>query len=182
MAQEVATPFLSELERAWLRAFLLHGNKTQAVIDAGFEVEDRLHAAAMGASIARRQSIREALADVQSRLEEDGRFAPTPENIMRELAAVAFSRVTDFVRIAEDGRPELDLSRMDHTTSAAIASIEPSEYGHKVKVHDKLKALEIMAKVHGMLKDVKVDISFDEIQERIAAGRARLAPPPPIDE
>lgn len=72
------------------------------------------------------------------------------ERVVEELAAIGFSRVTDFLYVENNTlmiRPSEELSAGE---KAAIASIERTANGFKVKFYDKLKALELLGKHMGM--------------------------------
>ena len=74
----------------------------------------------------------------------------TGEAILRELAAIAFSDFTDYVRV-EDGAVVLTDSRaLDQPHRAAIAGIKDIGKGVEIKLHDKQKALELLAKYLGV--------------------------------
>ena len=70
---------------------------------------------------------------------------------MRELAKVAGVNAADFVSIDDDGKPHLNLTGVKRAQMAAVASVdsETTEFGVKarVKMHDKLKALDMLAKM-----------------------------------
>lgn len=69
---------------------------------------------------------------------------------MEELVAIGFAKVTDFLCVKND---ELVIKSTDALTpeaEAAIASIERTSQGLKVKFYDKLKALELLGKYIGM--------------------------------
>ena len=78
----------------------------------------------------------------------------TPEKIIDELAAIAFARAPDYL-VVEDGQIRLrdDLKPRQR---AAVASVEKSTTGIKVKFYDKMKALELLGKYLGLFdgKDV----------------------------
>lgn len=72
----------------------------------------------------------------------------TPKQVMEELVAIGFARVTDFLCV-EDGDLVIRETPPPQT-EAAIASIEKTSHGWKVKFYDKLKALELLGKYMGM--------------------------------
>ena len=72
------------------------------------------------------------------------------ENILNELVAIGFARVTNYLFV-EDGqiclRPGETLSDRE---AAAICSVEKTASGVKVKFYDKMKALELLGKEVGL--------------------------------
>ena len=72
------------------------------------------------------------------------------KKVVEELAAIGFARATDFMTV-EDGslviRSTGELSKMDR---AAIASIESTSNGIRLKLYDKMKALELLGKHLGL--------------------------------
>lgn len=67
-----------------------------------------------------------------------------PEAVVKELAAIGMTRATDVLNI-EDGQVVLkDPAQMGKYHAAAIASVEKTTGGWKIKFYDKLKALELL--------------------------------------
>ena len=74
----------------------------------------------------------------------------SPERVLEELQAIGFVRASDFLSAGED---TLTLKAYDALTpaqSAAVASMEVTKTGVKVKFYDKLKALELMGRHFGL--------------------------------
>lgn len=74
----------------------------------------------------------------------------SPEQVMRELAAIAFARVPDLLEI--DGTNVKLKDNLKPSQRAAVASVEKSTTGIKVKFYDKLKALELLGKHFGLFE------------------------------
>lgn len=71
----------------------------------------------------------------------------TREEILAELAAIGFARVTDFYEWQE-GKPVPRRTLTDRG-NAAVAAVETGTHGLRLKVYDKLKALELLGKCLG---------------------------------
>ena len=69
----------------------------------------------------------------------------SPERVLQELAAIAFARVPDYVD--SEGNLKTGLKPLQR---AAIASVEKTSSGVKVKFYDKMKALELLGKHFGL--------------------------------
>jgi len=69
----------------------------------------------------------------------------TEERILQELAAIGFARAEDYLEIRE-GQPLLKQGQH----MAAIAAVETTSKGIKVKFYDKLKALELLGRHVGL--------------------------------
>ena len=77
---------------------------------------------------------------------------PKADDILQELYAIAMARATDYMTV-RDGA--LEIRSTDELTpgqAAAIASMERSTGGLKLKFYDKLKALELLGKYLGLFE------------------------------
>ena len=73
-----------------------------------------------------------------------------PKKIVSELAAIGLTRATDVLAI-ENGLVTIKSSgQMGKLHAAAIAGVEKTSTGWKIKFYDKLKALELLGEYLGM--------------------------------
>lgn len=74
----------------------------------------------------------------------------TRSRILQELGRIAF---VDPTAIFTDGFGIKDLDEMTDDARAVIAGMKQTKYGMEIKLHSKLEALSMLAKIAGMLKD-----------------------------
>ena len=74
----------------------------------------------------------------------------TKKQVVEELAAIGFARATNFLSVSEGELTIRDTETLSKADQAAIASIERSSTGIKLKFYDKMKALELLGKYMGM--------------------------------
>ena len=76
----------------------------------------------------------------------------TRKQVVEELAAIGFARATNFLRVSEGELTIRNTDSLSKADQAAIASIERSSTGIKLKFYDKMKALELLGKYMGMFE------------------------------
>lgn len=97
------------------------------------------------------------------------------ERIMKELAAIAFARAPDYL-VVEKGEVNLK-ERLKPLARAAVASIEKSSTGIKVKFYDKMKALELLGKLLKMFDEQGMEQQTEEnnlLEAILAATREEM--------
>lgn len=90
----------------------------------------------------------------------------TRERVLQELAAIAFSDFTDFVRVDDGAVSVTDSRSLSPLQCAAVAAIKDTGKAVELKLYDKQKALETLAKLTGL---------FDRPEEEPTV-RIELAP------
>lgn len=178
---------LSEKQQAFIREYTKDWNGTQAAIRAGYAPRTaNEQASRMLANV----NIADAVAREKARL--IGEAGITAERIMKELAALAFAQMPDFMEWGDDGQMRLKpSSQLSDMQAAAISQITENEKyikalgkGEKlmsrersIKLHDKLSAIEKLMKHMGMIVDKK-EISGpggDAVQVEVKARDYRQA-------
>lgn len=129
----------------------------------------------------RKEKIKNAIKEYRKRLMHE--FDITPKRILSELAALAFSNMSDFYN--DDGTLK-NVSDLPRAISASLNGIEAqiglNEMGQpavtqKIKIHDKKSALETLGKYHGMWTDkFELNVGDNQIQgdERARQMREKL--------
>jgi phage terminase small subunit len=161
----------------FLAEYLKSGNATEAAIKAGYAPDS---AAVTGARLLRKANIRTAVQKVLNKLEI------STENVLAELAKLAFSNMGDFVQPSPDGTQLVpDFSKLTREQMAAIQEIRVDETGGAgdgkrervqrttFKLAAKTPNLELLGKYLKLFTD-RIEISAtDEIIRKLAEGRKR---------
>ena len=155
-------PKLTARQAMFVSEFCVDGNATQAAIRAGYSAKTARQQGALNMANA---AIASEIAKAQTKRLE--RNDVTAERVLQELARVAF---LDVRKLLNDDGTMKPLSELDDDTAATIAGIELSEIRDgegtpigvlkKIKIADKLVALDKLARNLGLLQD-KLKISGD---------------------
>ncbi len=164
---------LTRRQQRFVEEYLIDLNATQAAIRAGYSAK---RASEIGHQLLQKTTVAAAVDKalaIRSR-----RTGINQERILLELARIALVNASDVINMDEatvdDGAARED--------TAAIASVRvkviPTKGGNiterEVKLHDKLKALELLGKHLGMFKDrvdVSVDVNLAELLEKVWSGQ-----------
>lgn len=96
---------------------------------------------------------------IKERMDERSkRTEITQDNVLRELATIAFANVTDFVTIENGVVIVKDTKDIPKNLLPAIASIKESKNGIEVSFYSKDRSLELLGRHLGMFND-KIEIS-----------------------
>lgn len=115
--------------------------------------------------------------------EESAKYDISPDKVINEYAAVAFSDITDFFQQGLYGEPTLkDLRDIPADKAGAIKSIEcqPGRMGlkYKITLHDKLPALKTLSDWMGMTVPERPPVLEEYVREELRdAQRKELVAP-----
>lgn len=165
-------------QRRFCRAYALHGVGSQAAREAGYSPKnDRCQAVKLLKMPHIQAMIKEERAKIEEKQTELEVQADTlrtyhEARVRSELAAIAFSRITDICAFNHNGVLVRAGTSLSDSAVAAIAEITQTsnQFGVnvKVKMHPKLPALQMCAQDLGML------VERHEITEKKAKVYAKL--------
>lgn len=159
---------LTEKQKLFCKEYLVDLNATQAAIRAGYK---SANAYQIGAENLRKPQIQAYLQEKQQ--ERSRRTDITADFVLKQLAAIASTKITDVVNVQnrsiemEDGTtinvPYVVVKNTEELTEeqkVAIASIKQTKNGVEIKMHDKVGTLKLIGDHLGMFNPDKS--SFDE--------------------
>lgn len=136
---------LTEKQKRFVAEYLVDLNATEAAKRAGYSEKT---AYSIGFENLKKPEIQDAIqAAMDARSERTG---ITQDMVIRELAAIGFSKATDYVRIQDGIVLIKDTDGLTDAQKTAISSIEDGKYGVKIRLHDKVRALEKIGEHLGM--------------------------------
>lgn len=141
-------PRLTPKQARFVEEYLTDLNATQAAIRAGYSQK---MAGRIGFQLLEKTGIQTAIQ--ASQLERSARTGITADRVVKEIARVAFSNLSDVMEWTPAG---IEVKRSDEIApdaAAAIAEISETNAGLKVKLHNKVAALEQLAKHVGLYND-----------------------------
>lgn len=136
---------LTEKQKRFIDEYLIDLNATQAAIRAGYSKKTAGQIAFYYFQKPHIQAeIQKRRARLQSKLEI------TQEKVLQELASIAFANGSDFAKVEDNDTVKMiPTSQLPADKLPAIAGIKAGQYGIEVKLHDKVKALELLGKYLG---------------------------------
>lgn len=144
---------LSDKQELFCREYLLDLNATQACIRAGYSKKT---ACEQGSQHLSKLNIQARIQQLMKNRSD--RTEITSDKVLNELAKIAFSNIQDFT---DNTNGVVNINGLEPNVTAAVSSIEvmSSSVGEessikisKLKLHDKLRALEQIGKHLGMFE------------------------------
>lgn len=125
--------------------YLIDLNATQAAIRAGYSKKT---AQQIGSENLSKPIIQEEIAKRKNSAAK--KLEITRESVLKELAAIGFTNATDFITVS--GRAVLirDTDTVAPEKLSALASVKDGVNGIEIKMHDKVRALELLGKHLGL--------------------------------
>lgn len=140
---------LTAKQERFVAEYLSDLNATQAALRAGYSPKT---AYASGCENLKKPQIAQAIQDAQAK--RSSRTEITQDRVLKELARIGFSDLRKAVDWAGNQVTLKDSAGLDDDTAMALAEVSQGPNGVKIKLHDKLAALDKIARHLGMFKDV----------------------------
>ena len=175
---------LTKKQQRFVDEYLIDLNATQAAIRAGYSEDS---ARDIGCENLTKPNIQQTIAEQMA--ERSKRTEITQDKVLRELAAIAFAKATDYASVTEkqavyttDEGVRIPLhdengnavmiqdvqlvltDTLNDAQKSALAGIKHGKYGIEVTMCSKEKALELLGRHLGMFKD-KVELSGIETEK-----------------
>ena len=142
---------LTNKQKRFVEEYVADFNASAAALRAGYSKHT---ANKIGGHLMMQKNIRAAIEEKQAALRVSSEIKVT--DVLKELARVGFSSITDVVSFDADGVVIHDSAIIPREVSCAIAEVSSSHTKEginvKVKMHNKLAALETICKILGFFK------------------------------
>ena len=142
---------MTEKQKIFADEYLIDLNATRAYRKAYPSVKRDETAAQAGSRMLRNVKVAEY---IQERMQErQKRTEITQDRVLKELAAIAFAKATDYAEV-KDGQVIIkDTANLAEQQIRAIAGIKGGRFGVEVKLNNNDQALDLLGRLLGMFKD-----------------------------
>lgn len=155
---------LTDKQEKFCHAYIVDFNATQAAITAGYSKKT---AYSMGPRLLKNVEIQKRLSELSSPILE--KLDISAERTIAEMAKVAYSNIGDIVEIKGGKVIFKDSDKYD---PSIISEIVMTEYGLKMKFHDKMKGLDQLARTQGLYRDktelsgeITINVDLDDAED-----------------
>lgn len=155
---------MTKKQKIFADEYLIDLNATRAYRAAYPSVKKDEVAAVNGSKLLRNTKIQEYISERMQ--ERQLRTEVTQDMVVKELAAIAFARTTDYAEVKGGAVRIKDTDALSDQQIRAIAGIKEGANGIEIKLNDKEKALELLGRHLGMWND-KLDIKTPAIDDSI---------------
>lgn len=129
-------------QQRFIDEYMVDFNATRAVIAAGYSHKS---ANVRGAQLLATPEIQEEVNRRKVAISTDLQISA--EHVLLEMAVLGFSNIFDYIEVV-DG--EQRLKKIPPEVQGAVSGVKVTKNGIEIKLHDKLKALEFLAKYTGL--------------------------------
>ena len=139
---------LSSKRQRFVDEYLIDNNATQAAIRAGYSENS---ANEQGARLLAYDSVRKALEEKRAVVAEENQLKIS--DVIEELKKIAFSDVTQVMSFSAKKAKIKPSRSLSEDAKKSISSVSQTQNGLTVKLHDKVKALELLGRYLNIFTD-----------------------------
>ena len=175
---------MTDAQKRFCDEYLIDLNATRAYKVAYPRCKKDETANAASSRMLRNVKVQEYISEKQQEIEE--RTEVTQDMVIKELAAIAFSKASDYAKLKKmkrnvpifDGEDIVDYKEEEYTgieftptdelteeQKKALSGIKEGKFGIQVDSCDKVKALELLGRHLGIFND-KMDVNVQEKEEK----------------
>ena len=143
-------------EERFVQEYLIDLNAARAARRAGYSARS---ARTIGPRLLKRPAVRDALAAARQAQAERGEVSA--ERVVRELARIAFASSDQFLDWGPAGVSLRDKTLLSPDQHAAIAEVSHNGTAFKLKLHDKMAALDKLARHLDLYGEARADALAD---------------------
>jgi phage terminase small subunit len=175
---------MTDAQKRFCDEYLIDLNATRAYKVAYSRCKKDETANVNGSKLLRNTKVQEYISKKQKEIEK--RTEVTQDMVIKELAAIAFSKASDYAKLKKmkrnvpvfDGEDIVDYKEEEYTgieftptdelteeQKKALSGIKEGKFGIQVDSCDKVKALELLGRHLGIFND-KIDINVKEKEEK----------------
>ena len=162
---------LSVMEQAFVEEYIIDFNGARAARAAGYSEKND---AVIAYQTLRRPHVQAYIGQVIQ--ERTIRTQVTADRVVEELAKIAFASIGDYVEFGPEGVKFKNKDEVDSALISEISETDTESGGKKkkIKLHDKMKALELLGKHLGMFSEKQVhevgDSTFEQLLKLLNGG------------
>ena len=175
---------MTNAQKRFCDEYLIDLNATRAYKVAYLRCKKDETANVNGSKLLRNAKVQEYISERQKQIEK--RTEVTQDMVIKELAAIAFSKASDYAKLKKmkrnvpvfDGENIVDYKEEEYTgieftptdelteeQKKALSGIKEGKFGIQVDSCDKVKALELLGRHLGIFND-KIDVNVKEKEEK----------------
>ncbi len=138
---------LTEQQQLFAVHFAAFANATHAAIRAGYAHKSAGHS---GWELSHNPAVLRLVNQIQAAQAEA--VAASPDRTVAEIARIAYADVTQVAQVLDGYAFISDTWRLPAHLRAAVASIHQAKDGLRIRMHDKVPALRLLAEIQNLLK------------------------------
>jgi phage terminase small subunit len=141
-------------QQRFCQEYIVDLNATQAATRAGYSART---ASSIAEQHLRKLEIQAEIQHLQT--ERSQRLDIIADDVLKDLAAIAFTPITDVLTVADGKVTLLDSSQWSDDAHKAVEAVRRSKDGLSIKMHSKLDALGKLGHHLGLWSDLNVAIA-----------------------